>query len=76
MLWNMDKQDAGAVHFYRCMLYADGDIKIVPGNVSYLLDNLLGLLTGWCEKRSIIVYAESLVSGEKFSDNVLIIKHQ
>lgn len=40
------------------MLYSNGNIEIVPGNVSYLLDDIFGLLTGWCEKGSIVVDTE------------------
>ena len=58
LLRDMDKQDAGAIQFYGCMLYADGDVEIVSGNIPYLLDNLLGLLTGWREKRSVVIDTE------------------
>ena len=54
----MNEQNAMSVHVNGCVLYPNGNIEIVPGNVSYLLDNLLGLYTGWSEKGSIIVDTE------------------
>lgn len=54
----MNEQDAITVYVNGCVLYPDGNIEIVPGNVSYLLYDIFGLLTGWCKKGSIVVYTE------------------
>ena len=54
----MNEQNAMSVHINGCVLHPNGNIEIVPGNVSYLLEDIFGLLMRWCEKRGIVVDTE------------------